>query len=53
MVEDNGYQQLLSSYTTAYKTLIDHVYTNTPNGVSCGVFETYFTDHKIVWVLFN
>ena len=28
LVRDNGYKQLISSYTTDNKTLIDHIYTN-------------------------
>ena len=56
MIEENGYQQLVSSSTTNYKTLIDHVYTNVPNGlteVNCGVFQTYFTGHNIIWASFH
>ena len=58
LIEDNGYQryqQLISSSTTDYNTSIDHVYTNVsnePTEVNSGVFETYFTDHKIIWVSF-
>ena len=56
MIEDNGYQQLVPSCTTDSNTLIDHLYTNVPNvltEVNCGVFETYFTDHKIIWASFQ
>ena len=51
-IEDNGYKQLISSCTTDYNTLIDHVYTNIVDEhitVNSGVFETYFSDHKIFW----
>ena len=53
VIEDNGYQQLISSYTTEYNTLIDHVYSNVLDSevtLCSGVFETYFTDHKIIWI---
>ena len=56
MIEDNGYQQLISSCTTDYNTLIDHVYSNVLDGditLESGVLETYFSDHKIIWISFN
>ena len=56
MIEDNGYQQLISSCTTDYNTLIDHVYSNVHDDeitLKTGVFETYFSDHKIIWATFQ
>ena len=47
LVRDNGYKQLISSYTTDNKTLIDHIYTNILHlDIQSGVLETHFTDHK-------
>ena len=54
LVRDNGYKQLISSYTTDNKTLIDHIYTNILHlDIQSGVLETYFTDHKAVWASFH
>ena len=54
LVRDNGYKQLISSYTTDNKTLIDHIYTNILHlDIQLGVLETYFTDHKAVWASFH
>ena len=54
MIEDNAYQQLISNCTTNYNTLIDHVYSNivlyAKITLHSGVFETYFSDHKIIWI---
>ena len=52
---DNGYKQLISSYTTDNKTVIDHIYTNILHidiHVQSGVLETYFTDHEAVCASF-
>ena len=54
LVRDNGYKQLISSFTTDNKTLIDHIYTNILHlDIQSGVLETYFTDHKAVWASFH
>lgn len=46
-----NYKQLISQYTTDNKTIIDHIYTNIPDFyVSSGILETYFTDHKAIWL---
>ena len=44
--------QLISTYTTDSKTVIDHIYTNIHVEnlkIEAVVLETYFTDHKAVW----
>ena len=51
MITDNGYTQLISSYTTDSNTLIDHIYTNITNmQIDSGKIETYFSDHEAIWV---
>ena len=48
------YRQLVSSYTTDNKTIIDHIYTNLPESkIAAHILETYFTDHKSVCALIN
>ena len=48
------YRQLISTYTTDYKTCLDHIYTNLPQANAYGnLLETYFSDHKAVYVLIN
>ena len=50
-LEQRGYTQLITKYTTDYKSLLDHVYTNIPDRIqSSGVLESYFSDHKPVYV---
>ena len=44
--------QLISTYATDSKTVIDHIYTNIHVGnlnIQAVVLGTYFTDHKAVW----
>ena len=54
LVRDKHYKQLISTYTTDNKTLIDHIFTNiTHLDIQSGVLETYFTDHKAVWASFH
>lgn len=51
LINQRGYTQLLNQYTTDYRTQIDHIYTNVPNDVqSVGVLESYYSDHKPVYV---
>jgi hypothetical protein len=46
MVIENNYSQLMRN-----KILIDHVYTNLiEEQVHAGILETYFSDHKAIWV---
>ena len=53
-VREYNYRQLVISYTTDYKTCIDHVYTNLPDSqVKIHILETYFTDHKAVSAIIN
>lgn len=48
LVEERGYTQLIKQYTTDYRSLIDHIYTNIPHFVmSSGVLESYYSDHKL------
>ncbi len=51
MVRDNFYKQLISTFTTDNQTIIDHIFTNTADIVNSGVLETYFSDHKAVWII--
>ena len=55
LVRDKHYKQLISTYTTDNKTLIDHIYTNIKSywDIQAGVLETYFSDHKALWVSFS
>ena len=50
MVRDNRYRQLISTCTTDNHTTIDHIYTNIATTVNSGILETYFSDHKAVWI---
>ena len=51
LIEQKGYTQLMTQFTTDYRTLIDHIYTNVPHLVtSSGVLESYFSDHKPIFV---
>ena len=46
-----NYKQLISQYTTDNRTIIDHIYTNISDfHVTSGILETYFTDHKAIWL---
>ena len=52
-VTERKYKQLISHYTTDNRTVIDHIYTNIPDlYLTSGILETYFTDHKAIWVSF-
>ena len=55
LVRDKHYKPLISTYTTDNKTLIDHIYTNIKShwDIQAGVLETYFSDHKALWVSFS
>ena len=49
-----GYRQCITTPTTDYQSLLDHIYTNVPQDhIQSGVFESYFTDHKPIWALLN
>ena len=51
LIEERQYVQLIGQVTTDYKTQIDHIYTNIPERVqSSGVLESYFSDHKPIFV---
>ena len=49
LVRDNGYQQLISTYTTDNNTIIDLILTNISDKINSGIIETYFSDHKAIW----
>ena len=54
LVRDKHYKQLISTYTTDNKTVIDHIYTNISHlDIQVRVLETYFSDHKTVWISFD
>ena len=54
MIEERGYTQLIKQFTTDYKTQIDHIYTNIPHLVqSSGTLESYYSDHKPIFVCLN
>lgn len=51
LIAKRGYTQLIKQYTTDYRSLIDHIYTNVPHLVeSSGVLESYYSDHKPVFI---
>ena len=51
MIDENSFQQLISNCTTDNGTLIDHIYTNLiEEDVQAGTLETYFSDHKAIWI---
>ena len=50
LMSDHGYTQLVTSFTTASGTLIDHVYYNQPNsGIIVQVRDNYYSDHDTVY----
>ena len=50
MLDENAFEQVISSCTTDNGTLIDHVYTNMiEEEVLVGTLETYFSDRKAIW----
>jgi endonuclease/exonuclease/phosphatase (EEP) superfamily protein YafD len=54
LIEEMQYKQLINEFTTDYKTQIDHIYTNIPERVkNSGVLESYFSDHKPIFVSLN
>jgi hypothetical protein len=53
-IDQFQYKQLIRCYTTDNRTCIDHIYTNLPlSNAQANVLETYFSDHKTVYVLVN
>lgn len=45
------YQQLIHTYTTDYRTALDHIYINASALIAgSGVLESYFSDHKPIWI---
>ena len=53
LITEKGYKQLIQQYTSDYRTLIDHIYTNVPQVVqSAGTLESYYSDHKPTYISF-
>ena len=51
LTTDREYTQLINQYTTDYRTLIDHIYTNVPQLVQCAcTLEAYYSDHKPIFI---
>ena len=51
LVTEKCFSQLITDYTTDYRTTIDHIYTNIPHQVDIsGVLESYYTDHKPIFL---
>lgn len=48
-----GCRQLIQTYTTDYKTCLDHIYTNMDSSCidSSGTLESYFSDHKPIFII--
>ena len=55
LVRDKHFKQWISTYATDNNTVIDHIYTNINShlDIQAAVLETYFSDHKAVWVSFG
>ena len=49
MINELALEQMISSFTTDNRTLIDHLYTNLKEEIHAGTLETYFSDHKAIW----
>ena len=51
MVRDNGCRQLIDNPAIDNNTLTDHIYINIVNVETVsGDLETYFSDHKAIWM---
>lgn len=52
MFENFGLRYLHKSVKTEYGSIIDHMYTNIPLSeiISWGTLETYYSDHKPLFV---
>lgn len=54
MIDTLQYRQIIDVPTTDYKSCLDHIYTNfSAVVVACGVFESFYSDHKATWVTFQ
>ena len=50
LMEEKHCVQVINQLTTDYKTQIDHIYTNIPEGVkTSGVLESFVSDHKPIF----
>lgn len=47
-MKEFGYHQLVGFATTENRTLIDHVYSNIPNGIHVHVCPTYYSYHEAI-----
>ena len=53
-IRDNHYRKITSCHTTDNDTGIDHIYTNLREAQVTGhILETYFSDHKAIYLLLN
>ena len=51
MISLYGYRQHIKTSTTDYRTTIDLIFSNVDEEqIQSGVVETYFTDHKGIWI---
>ena len=51
MISSYSYRQHILGSTNDHRTTIDHIYSNLgESGLMTGVLETYFSDHKAVWI---
>ncbi len=51
MVIENSYRQIISGFATDNGTLIDDLYTDlVEEEIHAGILETYFSNHKAIWV---
>lgn len=54
LINNYKYRQLITSFTTNNRTIIDHIYTNLPMSQAKGhILETYFSDHKAICAIIN
>jgi exonuclease III len=49
MVQQLDYKQVVTDPTNDYGSTIDLIFTNIDN-FQCGTLETYFSDHKAIWI---
>ena len=52
LVKSKNFKQIINDATTNYNSCLDHIYVNISSGdiVSSGILESFFSDHKAVWI---